>query len=232
MILDRPTNDEHGGSIVWRVAAAASSKRPLTQVSMEANLSVRLCQLSGRTQKALQKPENLLDITVVARHFHFECCQLGRQLFPVSNEHSQTDKSVDEMNAHVNRTSAVQNGGRHQRAMLGKSQRRDGRKLQSRKVITICDNLSFVPCRQPKHESYRETLAVTFHGLIKDHRLDAIKLCQIQIENDLLSANQMDPTIEMIWNMRRLGRGHVTEDKLQTVKLKLDLSAERAVIEF
>ena len=110
----------------------------------------------------------------------FEDVGLGPQQFAL------LDEDPDDVDAQANRVRTVQNICRHQGAVFREGERPSMGKLESRKVVTICDHLRLLVMGQLKAEVRWESVGIALYRLIQGFVWNAITGGKIRINKHLL----------------------------------------------
>ncbi len=80
-------------------------------------------------------------------------------------------------------------------AMLGKSERQHLGEFEPGEVITICDHLRLLICRELKHKTPREACRVALDGLVERPGRHPVEFRQIGDDHYLLAANDQDAVL-------------------------------------
>ena len=135
-------------------------------------------------------------LLIVIRKLAFNFSDSTSKLSVTRDDLTQLDESPDNKDADIYSPGGVENGGRHNGAMLSECERKGLRELQLLEVVAICDHLNLLIGRELEHEVFRESLSITLNLLIQPTCRHAIKLCKVGINYDFNASNQQDALLD------------------------------------
>jgi hypothetical protein len=131
--------------------------------------------------------EDDLDLFIVIFKSLFKFRELSRQ-FPVRLHHlSEHYKRPYNKNAGFDCPWCFEYACCHNCAVFGEGIRKERRKLEFREVIVICDHLRSFFGGKLKHEVFGKTFTVPLDLFVDSLGCDAVNLCKIGIQNNLLA---------------------------------------------
>ena len=89
----------------------------------------------------------------------------------------------------LDRTRGIEHRRSHQRPVLGKGAGHRGGKLESGKVVAICDQLVPFSTGEPEHEVGREAFGVAFDLLVQAFRRYVVECGQVGVNHDFVATD-------------------------------------------